>query len=347
MSELVSIVLPIYNVSKYLDKCITTIVNQTYKNLEIILVDDGSTDQSPSMCDEWVKKDGRIKVIHKQNGGLGNARNTGIDNATGKYIFFIDSDDYVSLDLVSKCYNSAKSTNADIVIYGFSVADESEKIISSIVPNATKRTYTFDEIQNEYLPSLISNKRKDSKFSNLHMSAWACMYSLKLIKDNNWAFVSEREIISEDVYSLLGLYKYVNKVCILEDSLYFYRKNGSSLSHTYREDRFLKINKFYLECLKLAEELNYSNEIKKSLTNPYFSNVIGCMKILARSNIEKKQKKKYIKNIIKDKIFKDALNEYNSCGDSLSKKILIFAMKKEMTNLCYGLISLKLRGGKL
>lgn len=105
---LVTIVLPIYNVEKYLNRCINSIVNQTYKNLEIILVDDGSPDKCPEMCDEWEKKDTRIKVIHKQNEGLGMARNTGIENATGDYICFFDSDDYLELTAIEKLYKLAE-----------------------------------------------------------------------------------------------------------------------------------------------------------------------------------------------------------------------------------------------
>ena len=93
--DLVSVVVPVYNVEKYLNRCVESIVNQTYKNLEIILVDDGSLDNCPVMCDEWAKKDNRIKVIHKKNGGVSSARNAGIDKSNGKYISFIDPDDYI------------------------------------------------------------------------------------------------------------------------------------------------------------------------------------------------------------------------------------------------------------
>ena len=107
---LVSVVVPIYNVEKYLDRCINSIVNQTYKDLEIILVDDGSPDRCPEMCDLWGKKDKRIKVIHKDNAGLGMARNTGIENARGEYICFFDSDDYVDLQTIEVTLEKAKQT---------------------------------------------------------------------------------------------------------------------------------------------------------------------------------------------------------------------------------------------
>lgn len=100
MNDLISLIVPVYNVEKYLDKCLETITNQTYSNMEIILIDDGSTDLSGKKCDEWEKKDSRVRVIHKKNGGLSSARNAGIDVAKGKYISFIDSDDYIELNMI-------------------------------------------------------------------------------------------------------------------------------------------------------------------------------------------------------------------------------------------------------
>ena len=114
--DLISVIVPVYNVEKYLDKCIQSIVDQTYTNLEIILVDDGSPDNSGAICDEWAEKDNRIKVIHKANGGLSDARNAGLDIATGEYIAFVDSDDYIELDFYDKLYNVIKATNCDISI---------------------------------------------------------------------------------------------------------------------------------------------------------------------------------------------------------------------------------------
>ena len=111
----ISIIVPIYNVEKYLDKCIKSIVNQSFKNLEIILVDDGSLDNCPAICDEWTKKDYRIKVIHKENGGLSDARNAGLSVASGDYIAFVDSDDYIEPDMYEKLLKVAIDNNCDIV----------------------------------------------------------------------------------------------------------------------------------------------------------------------------------------------------------------------------------------
>ena len=108
---LISVIVPIYKVEEYLDKCVETIVNQTYKNLEIILVDDGSPDNCPKMCDEWGKKDSRIVVIHKENGGVCSSRNMGLDIANGEWISFVDADDYIQPAYIEKMYAKAKETD--------------------------------------------------------------------------------------------------------------------------------------------------------------------------------------------------------------------------------------------
>lgn len=114
MNPLISVIVPIYNVEKYLARCVDSIVNQTYKNLEIILVDDGSPDRCPKMCDDYAEKDSRIKVVHKKNGGLSDARNAGMAVATGEYISFIDSDDYVSDDFFECLLDVMNKENSDI-----------------------------------------------------------------------------------------------------------------------------------------------------------------------------------------------------------------------------------------
>ena len=119
MRILVSVIIPVYNVEKYLDRCVESVVNQTYGNLEIILVDDGSPDGCPGKCDEWAKKDDRIKVIHKQNEGLGMARNTGIENATGEYIWFVDGDDAIDSNSINVLLSNIYKTHCDAYIINF------------------------------------------------------------------------------------------------------------------------------------------------------------------------------------------------------------------------------------
>ena len=133
VNGLVTVVLPIYNVEKYLDRCINSVVNQTYSNIEILLIDDGSTDGCPKKCDDWAAQDSRIHVIHKENQGLGMARNTGIENSSGEFICFFDSDDFIAPDTVEKAYKRAVEEDADIVSFGLHFADSNGKVVSSLL----------------------------------------------------------------------------------------------------------------------------------------------------------------------------------------------------------------------
>ena len=127
MKDLISVIIPAYNVEKYITRCMESLINQTYTNLEIILVDDGSTDNTSQICDKYAQKDDRIKVIHKQNGGQSEARNQALDIATGKYITFLDSDDYLSEDYIEYMYKLLKNNNADISVCGVQIVNFEDK----------------------------------------------------------------------------------------------------------------------------------------------------------------------------------------------------------------------------
>ena len=153
-SPLVTVVIPVYNTEKYLDRCIESIINQTYTSLEIILVDDGSVDNCPQMCDNWCDKDRRIKVIHKENAGLGYARNSGISAATGQYICFVDSDDFIQPETITECYFSIKIHNADIVSFGYRQLAKDGSVIKTQIPYTEKAVYEREEVIEKYLEEI-------------------------------------------------------------------------------------------------------------------------------------------------------------------------------------------------
>lgn len=340
---LVSIVLPIYNVEKYLDRCVESIINQTYKNLEIILVDDGALDDCPKKCEEWAKKDSRIKVIHKANAGLGYARNTGIENASGEYICFFDSDDYVDSNTVEKAYSIARSNDSDMILFGHCDVNAKGKIVRTYIPTTEKECYVGTEVQEILLPDLISDNPVTGKSTNLWLSACFCMYSMKMILENNWRFASERDIISEDVYSLLRLYRNVEKVTIIPEAFYYYCENSTSLTHTYKEDRFDRIKQFYKACVDACDELNYSDEVKKRFAGPYISNTIAAMKMIILSDASKNVKKQEVKEIVDDEQLQTVLRCTNYDKEKLTRKLLLDLMKSKQYGLCYILLSIKAR----
>lgn len=343
-SGLVTIVIPIYNVEKYLDRSINSAVNQTYQNLEIILVDDESPDRCPEICEKWAKIDSRIKVIHKKNEGLGYARNTGIDNANGEFICFLDSDDYIALDTIEKTYKAAIENQADIVSYGFNRVNQSGEIINTNIPKPSKDIFEGSEVQGDFLPNMIAPDTESGKISDFWMSMCGALFSMSLIKNNDWRLVSERDIISEDVYSLLDLYNYVNKVVVIPKSFYFYCENSTSLTHTYRVDRFEKIKYFYLECQTLCIKHKYSDIVLKRLSYTYLSYIIAAMKMIIKSDYSHSEKKCMLRGIIDDNLTQQILRQVVLKKEKKSRCILLQTMKRKKYNLSYILLLLKTKG---
>lgn len=157
---LISIVIPIYNTEKYLERCIESVIKQTYRNLEIILVDDGSSDNCPEICNRWRHIDKRIKVIHKINAGLGMARNTGIENATGDFICFLDSDDYIEIDTIEKVLRNQRENKSEIVCFGWKSVDKNGKIKGTYIPNTPCTVFVDKEVQQIFLPNLLASDTK-------------------------------------------------------------------------------------------------------------------------------------------------------------------------------------------
>lgn len=211
--ELISVILPIYNVEKYLEKCLKSVINQTYKNLEIILVDDGSKDNSPKICDEYAVKDKRIVVIHKSNGGLSDARNAGIEIAKGKYITLIDSDDYVEEDYVQFLYQLIKENNAEMSICSHTV----------LYTNGTR----IEKETGEHL--VLDPKTTLEKIlydEGIDLSAWAKMYKKELF--DNVKYPKGR--IFEDAATTYLLIDKCKKIVLGSESKYYYIIRDNSIT---------------------------------------------------------------------------------------------------------------------
>ena len=194
--SLVSIIVPIFNVEAYLDRCVENLVNQTYKNLEIILVDDGSPDGCPHKCEDWARKDSRIKVIHKENGGLSDARNAGMNIATGEYISFIDSDDYVALDFCETMLLVIKKENKehsdDLAVATF----ETESALSGLISE-----------------------------NPFHQHVWNKIYKTQLVKDIPYAVGK----LNEDEFWTYQVFGRAKKVSKINKTMYYYFQRSSSI----------------------------------------------------------------------------------------------------------------------
>ena len=337
----VSIVIPVYNVEKYLDRCVNSVINQTYSNIEIILVDDGSKDNSGKICDEWEKKDSRIKTIHKKNEGLGMARNTGLDNATGDYIGFVDSDDFIEQKLIEDSVDKIVDYSPDVVMYGLKSLDFLGNLISEDIPKTEKNFFEGEEISNYILPNMIAMDPITKERLGFNMSASGGLYNLKLIKDCNWKFVSERKFISEDFYSLLNLYSYINKVYVINDAYYNYCFNDKSLTHTFNSKRYIKICECYKSMFENAKKIKYPNVVLDSLYSQCLGSIIFTMKQMMVSELNFFEIHKEISDIVNDDFLRELIQNLNYENESRNRKIFINLLKSKLVLLIYILLKFK------
>lgn len=338
---IVTIIIPVYNTGAYLKRCVDSVLSQTYQGLEVILVDDGSTDNSGEICDAYQLRDSRVVVVHKSNKGLGEARNTGLERATGKYICFVDSDDYIDRRLIEDCLSVANRWDLDVISYGF-VRELSSGKKTEMPPVCKKNNYFGKEVQNEFLPELMVTKY-GLYVSNLQMSLCASFIKLEIIRCSGWKSASERELISEDVYSLLELYSYVKSVGVINKAYYHYVENPKSLTNSFRSDRFLQNKKWYDACIKLCERLHYNEIIKVLLSDQFFSNAIGTMKTIVASEMSIKRKVKEVRLIGEDKCMRKVLCDKEKYSDTMSRKVLAGAIRWRMYTLCTIMLYMKAR----
>lgn len=269
MVELISIIIPIYKTEKYLEKCLTSVVNQTYKNLEILLIDDDSPDDSLKICKQWAKKDKRIKVYHKCNEGVSETRNYGIKEAKGKYICFIDSDDYIECTMIEKLYRKIKDDDADICSCNFYIVRDNTKVLN-------KRKFEKDILSDIFKGNgFVCNK----------------IYKKSIIQKTK--FDKHINIYEDLLFNISIVYNNPVKYSYINEPLYYYeQRNDSAMNSTD-----FKRNIYSFEALEKIISL------LKTMNNNYYinyeCNYIGNILKLNKERKQLEQLKKYI-NIAKN-----------------------------------------------
>ena len=249
MNELITVVVPVYNVENYINKCIDSILDQTYKNLEIILVDDGSEDNSGIICDEYKKKNSNITVIHKVNGGLSDARNAGINIAHGKYIAFIDSDDFIDNRMIEVLYNALKKNNADISICGIQIV----KNLKREIKKSEKKGYIETVNQYQAYKNLYNNKAMET------VVAWNKLYKIDLFKNIRYPIGK----INEDAFVIHHLISKTNKIVYVSDKLYYYIKRKNSIMGKKFNQKRLDVLEAYEDRMKFFKDNNMNELYEK------------------------------------------------------------------------------------
>lgn len=240
----VSVIVPIYNVEDYLPKCIDSIQKQSYDNLEIILVDDGSPDKCGNICEEYKLRDERIKVVHKPNGGLSDARNAGMEVATGEYYVFIDSDDYVHPQMIEKLLDACDKTGADMAVCGFKSVTENENIDMDTLNDVPVEEVVSDEDRINYF-----YEKKYVEF----VVAWNKIYPAKYFENIKYP----KGKVHEDEFTTYKLLEKADKIAFIDVPLYFYvQRQSSIMGQNFNVKRLLVMD-------ALEERMNHYIDLKK------------------------------------------------------------------------------------
>lgn len=333
---IISVIVPVYKVEKYLERCVSSLINQSLKDIEIILVDDGSPDQSGVLCERLQEEDERILVIHKKNGGLSSARNVGLKVACGKYIGFVDSDDDVELDMFQVMVAAAESNNADFVMSDYiRVTQEGNSTLIST--NLKSGSYLKEDIVKNIYPSLIMGENID--YGPI-LAVWHCIYNRAFLVKNNITFAEDVRWSEDNLFSAMVGYCANRFVYLKGKGLYHYYQNPGTITTSYREgawDVYKRMNEYMMEYFGTKKDYDFRQQLKRHLIY-YACNVIGMECKNAKNNSDAKKR---IKQILSTPKLTEAFQNFK-CANSISLKfkIQIWLMKHRYV----GILTIVIRG---
>lgn len=345
----ISVIVPVYNKEEYLARCVKSLLSQTYENIEIILVNDGSTDNSGMLCDKLKSEDARIRVIHKENGGLSSARNAGIAAATGAYIGFVDADDSVDDTMYEALLNGAKKHDADLVLSGSKVIGgkmfETDGFYDTYHTFSEETVFeTKDEIEQLALGILGA---PPGVFEDSQYGASVCknIFKTSLLKDNNLQFLSERTYGSEDLLFMIDFVLCAKKAVGVPGAFYNYYFISDSLSNTRKEDGFKRIALLNETiCKRLSEEMPYDRYIfsaDRHLLSSARAMAIQEVIYAQKNPGEKKYLKQRLRAICCHPNVKDAFKRFPYRKLSKMQAIFAFSLKYRLLNLQILLVKLR------
>lgn len=333
----ISIIVPVYNVEQYLERCVDSILAQTIKNLEIILVDDGATDRSGAMCDAYLEKDSRIRVHHKPNGGLTSAWKAGVELATGEYVGFIDSDDWIDPDMYERMLALALRENADVTVCGLVFDFEDPKIPKrEEISNFQKEVYTRSDLE-ELFPTMIN----DGHFFG---RTWQPARVTKLFRTElirkNMHFCDERVAVGEDMQITFPVLMDTQKLCVVQDFYpYHYWINNKSITGKYDSSYINKV-KLLAERMTAISQAKDVYDFVPQIRNDFLSMAVLAVKNEIYRNYKSGRKTVIanVKTICEDAMVKEALEKHTMDKLSVSIKLYLWLMRGGHYNLCYWLV---------
>lgn len=314
MPPLVSVIIPVYNVEAYLRKCLDSVLAQTLRDIEVIIVDDGSPDGSPAICDEYAARDPRVRVIHKANAGLGYARNSGIEIATGEYLTFLDSDDYLDLRALERLYTLARDNDLDIILTTLNKFVKEGRFSHTVVDSPLKIHEGTDHLRRIALCYFSQPHGAADNALNLEGSSCGALYNRDIFFRHGIRFVSEREFVSEDFIFNYEAALVVRRIGKIRDTLYHYRYNPKSLTTTPRTDCLQRAIAYseYLEKRFVAEGFPPDSRL---YAMGYTVNTMRAhIKNIILSPMSRKETRKWLKTQAADPYFRRIASEYPIAG---------------------------------
>jgi glycosyltransferase EpsH len=320
---LISIIVPVYRTEQYLRQCVDSLLAQTYNRIEIILVDDGSPDGSGGICEEYAAKDPRVKVIHQENGGLSAARNTGLDHATGEYVMFVDSDDWISPDNCEKAVAVARARDVDVVIWSYRREYPDRSLDRHIF--AEEQAFTGEAYRRLFLKVLgdtVTPETLDSLSS-------ACnkLYKLEGVAQSV-RFVDTKIIGTEDLLYNVQVFLQAQNAYYLREAFYHYRKdNQNSLTKTYKKELLPKRKVLFGELRKAVSDCR-DQDYEKALNKRVALDILGQSLNVVRSGETPKTKRRLIREILHDEVYGPALRELSTAGMKIHWKLYYGCAKR-------------------
>ncbi len=339
----VSIIVPVYNAEKYLERCINSLKNQSLEDIEIILVDDASSDLSPQICDKAFREDPRIKVIHKVNEGAGKARNAALQIATGKYIGFVDSDDFIEKDMFKTLFEKAEKYNSELVMSGVLFVDgnmfskEGERTLKTYFDKDTH--FETEEDLKKLRMGIVGALPDDADDSKYGMSIWKNLFRRDIIEKKSIVFESEREMLSEDALFMIDYISSIKKATGIKEAFYNYCRNEDSISKSYKKDRFEKSLVFVSEV-----EKRFKKDIEPKEYQVYVYRFwqamcrVLCSQEIMYSNTDLNKR---LKNVCTHSLTVKALKSYPICKLPLKQRVFAYCMKYRLYFLLKVLVGLR------
>ena len=325
----VSIVVPVYKVEKYLVRCVKSLSNQTLKDIEIILVDDGSPDNCGHMCDEFEKTDSRIKVVHKKNGGLSSARNAGLEVATGETVGFVDSDDDVELTMYEELYETLINNQVDFVMSDY-LRIENEHVSYIKTTNLREGYFSKDDIKKEIYPQLIMGRNLD--YGPL-LSVWHCLYKREFLINNNLMFANDVKWSEDNLFSSIVGYCANSFYYLKNKPLYHYYNNPGTITTSYKQgswEVYSKMNDYLQDYFNEEKGYNFSEQLKLHLIY-YACNSLNQVK---NAKMSRSTKMELYARIMKSNKLQEAFTDFDFPKEwSWKLKVQIYIIKQKLMSL--------------